>query len=214
MKKNQDSKQGLATQVNLPNALTVLRLLLVPVFLWLLFTNTVPSRWWALGVFLVAAYTDHLDGQIARSRNLITNFGKLADPLADKFLTLGAFVAFSVMGELTWWFTVIVAVREIGVTILREVLRRRGIVVAASSGGKLKTVLQMVLIGLLIPLWSAFLPEPGPQIAQIIIYLVAIVTLAITVWSGLQYVVGAAAKSPSESHDSPKGSETGSEGKK
>ncbi len=185
------------SQVNLPNALTVLRLLLVPIFLWLLLENTDSSRWWALGVFVVAAYTDHLDGKLARSRNLITNFGKLADPIADKFLTLGAFVGLSILGESTWlwWFTIIVAVREIGITILREVLRRKGVVVAASSGGKLKTVLQMALIILLLPPRTTFLSGVGLEVVNIVILVVAVAALIVTVWSGLQYVIGAAKSS-------------------
>ena len=178
--------------VNVPNALTVLRLVLVPVFLWLLLENTTASRWWALAVFAVAAYTDHLDGEIARKHNIITNFGKLADPRADKFLTLGAFIALSILGDLTWWFTAIVAVREIGITILREVLRRRGTIVAASSGGKLKTVLQMVLIMMLIVPWSAFSSALLLQLLLILIWIIALAALVITVWSGVQYAVVAA----------------------
>lgn len=174
---------------NVPNALTVLRLVLVPVFLWLLLLNTPTTRWWALAVFLVASYTDYLDGSIARKHNIITNFGKLADPIADKFLTLGAFVALSILGDLTWWFTIIVAVREIGITILREVLRRQGTVVAASSGGKLKTVLQMVLIVLLIIPWSFFAPNLVLQMVLIVVWIVALATLIVTVWSGVQYVL-------------------------
>lgn len=191
------------SQLNLPNALTVLRLILVPVFLWLLLVDTNSSRWWALAVFAVAAYTDHLDGHLARSRNLITTFGKLADPLVDKVLTLGAFAAFSYLGEfpylgeLSWWFTIIVAVREIGVTVLREVLRRRGVVVAASSGGKLKTVLQIVLILLLIPARATFLAGVGLQVANIVILVVAVLALVVTVWTGIQYVVEASTQQAS-----------------
>lgn len=179
---------------NVPNALTGLRLVLVPVFLWLLLQDTTVLRWWALIVFMVAAYTDRLDGQIARKQGLITNFGKLADPLADKFMTLGAFVVLSILGDLSWWFTAIVAVREIGITVLREVLRRREIVVAASSGGKLKTVLQIFLIWLLIVPWASFVPTGTvwAQVVAIVIWVVAAATLVVTVASGIQYVVAAA----------------------
>ncbi len=177
---------------NVPNALTVLRLILVPVFLWLLLTDTTESRWWAAAVFAIASLTDHLDGSIARKYNIITNFGKLADPLADKFLTLGAFVALSALGYLSWWFTAIVAIREIGITVLREVLRRRGTVVAASSGGKLKTVLQILLIFTLVIPWTAFLGEPFLQVLGILILIIEFVVLVITVWSGAQYVLVAA----------------------
>lgn len=178
-----------SSSVNLPNALTVFRLVLVPVFLWLLLTDTTASRWWAFVVFAVASYTDHLDGQLARKYQIITNFGKLADPIADKFLTLGAFVALSILGDLTWWFTAIVAVREIGITILREVLRRRGTVVAASSGGKLKTVLQMLLIVLMVIPWASFSVHLWLQIISIAIWIVALAALIVTVWSGVQYVL-------------------------
>ena len=177
---------------NVPNALTVLRLILVPVFLWLLLTDTTESRWWAAAVFAIASLTDHLDGSIARKYNIITNFGKLADPLADKFLTLGAFVALSALGYLSWWFTAIVAIREIGITVLREVLRRRGTVVAASSGGKLKTVLQILLIFTLVIPWTAFVGEPFLQVLGILILIIEFVVLVITVWSGAQYVLVAA----------------------
>ncbi len=176
-------------QVNLPNALTLGRLLLVPVFLWLLWQNTPGYRWVAAATFVVAAYTDMLDGKIARARNLETDFGKLADPLADKFLTLGAFVVFSLLGELGWWFTVIVAVREVGITVLREVLRRRGQVVPASSGGKVKTVLQMGLIIALIIPWSAFVTGAALQGVQVVILTLVWVTLVVTVWTGIQYLV-------------------------
>lgn len=182
--------------VNLPNALTVFRLVLVPIFLWLLLVDTTPTRWWAFAVFAIASYTDRLDGELARKYQIITNFGKLTDPIADKFLTLGAFVALSIvgtsMGDLMWWFTAIVAVREIGITILREVLRRRGTVVAASSGGKLKTVLQMFLIVLLVIPWASFLPPQGEQVVAIVVWVTALATLVVTVWSGLQYLVFAA----------------------
>lgn len=178
--------------LNLPNALTVLRLLMVPIFLWLLLMQTVATNWWALSVFIVAAYTDHLDGQIARSQNLVTNFGKLADPLADKFLTLGAFIALSALGELTWWFTIIIAVREIGITVLREVLRRKGLVVAASSGGKLKTVLQMGLIIWLVIPWNSFASGLALDAVMIVAWTTAVLALIVTVWSGAQYVLGAA----------------------
>lgn len=199
-----DSKPtGKVSQVNVPNALTVLRLLLVPVFLWLLATNTPQSRWWALAVFVVASYTDHLDGQIARKRNLVTNFGKLADPIADKFLTLGAFVVLSVLGDLTWWFTAIVAVREIGITILREALRRQGTVVAASSGGKLKTVLQMLLIFLLVIPWQSFAGGAVLQILKIVVLIVALAALVVTVWSGMQYVIGAVQSMQKRDGDRP-----------
>lgn len=196
-----DAVPATSSSWNLPNALTALRLVLVPVFLWLLLVNTTPTRWWALGVFMVAAYTDRLDGQIARKRNLVTNFGKLADPLADKFMTLGAFVALSIITGSPWmWaFTGIVALREIGITLLREGLRRKGIVVAASSGGKLKTVLQIFMIWFMVIPWASFAPDPLMHVVNWIIWISAIATLIVTVGSGLQYVVAASKGSSSDS---------------
>lgn len=199
-KSDGDKPQPVTTSSwNLPNALTALRLVLVPVFLWLLLVNTTPTRWWALGVFMVAAYTDRLDGQIARSRNLITNFGKLADPIADKFMTLGGFVALSIITGSPWmWvFTGLVAVREIGITFMREGLRRKGIVVAASSGGKLKTVLQIFMIWFMVIPWASFAPEGLMNVVNVIIWIAGIATLIVTVGSGLQYVIMAAKGSPS-----------------
>ena len=140
---------------NLANYLTVLRLLLVPVFLVFLLTEDgehAGYRLAAAGVFLLAALTDRIDGQIARSRGLITSFGKLADPIADKTLIGAALVGLSLLDELWWWVTVVVLVREVGVTVLRFVVIRHG-VMPAGRGGKLKTVLQTVAITLyLLPL--------------------------------------------------------------
>jgi CDP-diacylglycerol--glycerol-3-phosphate 3-phosphatidyltransferase len=140
---------------NLANYLTVLRLLLVPVFLVLLLARDgqdMTLRAGAAAVFLVAALTDRIDGQIARSRGLVTSFGKLADPIADKALIGAALIGLSSLGELAWWVTALVLVREIGVTVLRFVVIRHG-VMPAGRGGKLKTVLQTVAILLyLLPL--------------------------------------------------------------
>ena len=107
---------------NVPNALTVFRLVLVPVFIWLMFLEASAARWWAVLVFMIAAATDQLDGHIARSRNLITDFGRLMDPIADKALTLGAFIMLSIAGLLPWWVTILIAIRELGITALRAVL--------------------------------------------------------------------------------------------
>ena len=147
-----------APVLNIANALTVLRLLLVPVFVWLMLQ---PGDLWRLVAVIVfggAALTDRLDGQLARSRNLVTDFGKIVDPIADKALTLSAFALLSVDGLLWWWVTILIVVRELGITVMRFFMLRRA-VMAASRGGKLKTVLQMVgLIGLLTP-WGLLLPS-------------------------------------------------------
>ena len=149
-----------ASTWNIANALTVLRLVLVPVFVLALFAGGGHDTGWrlvAFGVFFVASYTDRVDGQLARSRNLITPFGKLADPLADKALMGAALVGLSVLDDLPWWITVVVMAREIGVTLLRFWVIRHG-VIPASRGGKVKTLLQGLAIGFyLLPLsgWAA-----------------------------------------------------------
>jgi CDP-diacylglycerol--glycerol-3-phosphate 3-phosphatidyltransferase len=142
---------------NLANALTVFRLLVVPVFLVFLFHGDGTHPGWRIAAtvaFAVASVTDRLDGELARKRGSITEFGKLADPLADKALIGAALVGLSVMNELPWWVTVVILVREVLVTVLRFWVIRHG-VLAASRGGKLKTLLQAVAIGLfLLPPWS------------------------------------------------------------
>nr|WP_228255389.1 CDP-diacylglycerol--glycerol-3-phosphate 3-phosphatidyltransferase [Ornithinimicrobium avium] len=141
----------------MPNALTVLRILLVPVFVWLLMRDggadgAAGDRWWATVVFVVATVTDWVDGDLARRRGLVTAFGKLMDPIADKALMGSALICLSLLGELPWWVTVVILVREVGITLMRFVVIRRG-VIPASRGGKLKTVLQAVgLILMLAPL--------------------------------------------------------------
>jgi CDP-diacylglycerol--glycerol-3-phosphate 3-phosphatidyltransferase len=138
-----------ASTWNIANALTVLRLVLVPLFVLALFEAGGHETGWrlvAFGVFFLASYTDRVDGQLARSRNLITPFGKLADPLADKALMGAALIGLSLLDELPWWITVVVMAREIGVTLLRFWVIRHG-VIPASRGGKVKTLLQGLAIG-------------------------------------------------------------------
>jgi CDP-diacylglycerol---glycerol-3-phosphate 3-phosphatidyltransferase len=166
--------------VNIANVLTVVRLLLVPLFLWLLFTD---GTWWragALVVFAVASFTDRIDGQLARSRGLVTDFGKIADPIADKALTGSALVGLSLLGDLWWWVTAVILVREIGITLMRFVVIRYG-VIAASRGGKLKTTLQVIAIGLYI--------MPGP--IDPLRWGAMGAALIVTVVTGLDYVVKA-----------------------
>ena len=152
-----DAGRGSPRLLNVANELTVLRLALVPVFVLFLVAGGTGWRLAAFAAFAVASVTDLLDGELARRRNLITDFGKIADPIADKALTGSALVTLSVLGELAWWVTVVILVRELAVTGLRFWVIRRG-VIAASRGGKLKTVLQIVAISLYI------LPGPlGPE---------------------------------------------------
>lgn len=137
--------------LNIPNLLTILRLVLVPVFVVFLFTGPDVDRWRyaAFGAYAVAAITDQVDGAIARHWGLVTDFGILVDPIADKALTGAALISLSVLGELPWLVTVLILVREVGVTLLRLWVIRFG-VIAASRGGKAKTLLLNVAIGLYI----------------------------------------------------------------
>ncbi len=170
---------------NLANYLTVLRLVLVPLFLWLLLVDgggSEAARIGATAVFLVAAYTDRVDGQIARSRGLITSFGKLADPIADKALTGAALVGLSLIDELSWWVTAAVMVREIGVTLLRFFVIRHG-VMPASRGGKLKTLLQGLAITLYVLPFSGALATGRVAVMAL--------AVAVTMVTGVDYVVRA-----------------------
>jgi CDP-diacylglycerol---glycerol-3-phosphate 3-phosphatidyltransferase len=135
--------------LNIPNTLTVTRLALVPVFVAFLAAGGTEWRILAFFVFGVASATDLLDGELARRSGMITDFGKIADPIADKALTGSALVTLSALGELSWWVTGVIIVREVGVTLLRFWVIRHG-VIPASRGGKIKTVLQMLAIGLYI----------------------------------------------------------------
>ncbi|MFJ5697660.1 CDP-diacylglycerol--glycerol-3-phosphate 3-phosphatidyltransferase [Arthrobacter sp. NPDC093139] len=177
---------------NLPNILTMLRIVLVPFFVWFLIADAPglrsesgPWRWAAVAAFAVAIYTDKLDGDIARSRGLVTDFGKIADPIADKLLIGSALVMLSVLDELSWWITAVILVREWGITALRFFVIRYG-VIPASRGGKLKTVVQTAAIFLyLLPL-SAI--APWLVWVALAVMLVAVI---ITVWTGVEYILEA-----------------------
>jgi CDP-diacylglycerol--glycerol-3-phosphate 3-phosphatidyltransferase len=166
--------------LNVANALTVLRLALVPVCVGLLVAGGSAWRAAAFVAFAVASLTDLLDGELARRRNLITDFGKIADPIADKALTGSALVTLSVLGELPWWVTVVILARELAVTALRFWVIRRG-VIAASRGGKLKTLLQVIAISLYI--------LPGNIWLERRLFMGAAVV--VTVLTGIDYTVRA-----------------------
>lgn len=140
---------------SLPNMLTTARLLAVPVVVWLLIADDGAGgslRWWALLVFLLAAATDYLDGYFARRWSVVSSFGQLADPIADKALVLVTLGALVVVDGVPWWPLVVLVVRELGVTVGRLAVAK-GTVIAASRGGKLKTVLQLLaLTAYLLPL--------------------------------------------------------------
>ena len=176
---------------NVPNALTALRIAMVPVFGWALLHDGGDSqgwRWLAYGLFVVAMITDKIDGDIARKHNLITNFGKIADPIADKAITGMAFIGLSVIGALWWWVTIVVLVREWSVTIARLSIARQ-VVMAASRSGKIKTLAQaLALGGFVAPFkdltgsWDA----PGDVVWWAAALLMA-VALVLTVTSGLEF---------------------------
>lgn len=165
-----DTPAPAASVFNIANLLTLVRIALVPVFVALLFTEGTVARLGAFAVFAVASFTDHLDGELARKRNLVTDFGKIADPIADKALTGSALVGLSLLGMLWWWVTVLILVREIGITLLRFVVIRHG-VIPASKGGKLKTMLQVIAIGLYI------LPGPLDPLRWTVMAAALVVTL-------------------------------------
>ncbi len=173
--------------LNLPNLITVVRILLAPVFFWLLLADAGDGgalRWIATGIFIVAIATDGVDGAIARRRGLVTDLGKILDPIADKLLTSGALVCLSILGELWWWVTIVIIVREVGITVWRMVELPRGRVLPAGRGGKLKTVAQAIAISFaLAPLQTLV----GPWVLWLDWVLMGI-ALVLTVWSGLDYL--------------------------
>jgi CDP-diacylglycerol--glycerol-3-phosphate 3-phosphatidyltransferase len=165
--------------------LTTLRLILVPVFLFALFADGGHETRWRIVSFVVfgiAMVTDRFDGTLARSHGMVTEFGKLADPIADKALLGAALIGLSLLHELAWWVTVVILAREVGITVLRFAVLRRG-VIPASHGGKLKTLVQAIAIGLFIlPL------SDGWRTAAQVVMAVAVV---LTVITGIEYVVQA-----------------------
>ncbi|GAA4360601.1 CDP-diacylglycerol--glycerol-3-phosphate 3-phosphatidyltransferase [Paeniglutamicibacter cryotolerans] len=182
--------QAPVPNLNIANVLTTLRIIMVPFFVWALLADGQEYgwlRWVAFGLFALAIYTDKLDGDLARSRNLITSFGKIADPIADKLLTGSALVVLSWIGELPWWITILILVREWGITALRFAVIRYG-VMAASRGGKLKTVLQAIAILLYLLPWSQTVPWLGG-----VAFIVMLIALAATLVTGADYVVKALA---------------------
>lgn len=170
--------------LNLPNFLTGFRLLLVPIFIYYLtiFTDSEFNQWVAAIFYFVAAMTDVLDGYLARKNNQITNWGKIADPIADKALTGAAFIGLSILAVIPWWIAIVILVREVAVTILRFYVIRRG-VIPASRGGKAKTLSQNIAI-------VAFL-LPLPGILEFFPVTVLYLALILTLVTGLDYVIKA-----------------------
>lgn len=170
--------------MNLPNRLTVIRVLLIPLFL-ICFEISFPGhQLTALVIFAIASFTDFLDGYLARRDHLITDFGKFMDPLADKLLTASAFVCLTSIGYIPAWIVIVILAREFAITGLRTLAASDGIVMAAGIWGKWKTVTQMVSIILLLIYW---IPQFKLQLiwtaGQIMVYIAGLLTL----WSGIDY---------------------------
>jgi CDP-diacylglycerol--glycerol-3-phosphate 3-phosphatidyltransferase len=178
--------------INVANALTVIRLCLVPVFILFLLAGGDGWRIAACVIFGLASATDFLDGELARRRGLITDFGKIADPIADKALTGSALVVLSATGELPWWVTGVILFRELAVTGLRFWVISHG-VIAASRGGKAKTLLQVIAIALYI------LPGPFGVVRE----LVMAAALVVTVLTGVDYAARAVRLRRATAHGGP-----------
>lgn len=157
--------------MNLPNKLTMLRVILIPFFVVFMLVQICgdADKWIALGIFVTASLTDLLDGKIARKYNLVTNFGKLMDPLADKLLVSAALICLSAMDRLAAWIVIVIISREFIISGLRQIAADNGIVIAASYWGKYKTTFQMVMICLLIVNISAL------QIATAVVTWIAVI---------------------------------------
>ena len=171
----------------LPNAITIVRIFCAPVFLWMLLADGGADgalRWWAAVLFIVAIATDGIDGYLARKHEIVTDLGKLLDPIADKVLTGFAFIGLSILGELPWWVTVVVLIREIGITVYRFMVVSDH-VLAAAWMGKLKTMAQALALSLaLLPLWT-LVGEWIWWVNGITMTVAVILTIA----SGIDYIV-------------------------
>ena len=184
-----------ASNGNIANIVTVIRILFVPVFIWMLFLDNHSGgvlRWVATALFVVAIATDGVDGHLARGRNLVTNVGIILDPIADKLLIGGALISLSILGDLWWWVTVVILVRELGITVFRfMVIRKR--VIPASKGGKLKTVFQSVAIALFLAplqaLFRAVFHSPAGVITGVnwFEWVIMGIAFVLTVYSGIDY---------------------------
>jgi CDP-diacylglycerol--glycerol-3-phosphate 3-phosphatidyltransferase len=166
--------------LNLPNVLTMLRILAVPVIVVALLDETPNGDTLAAGVFALAALTDGLDGYFARSRDAVTTFGKLMDPLADKLLIVAALVSLVSLNRLAAWVAMVIIARELAITGLRAVAAERGVVISASWLGKLKTILQVAAVFALIAAY------PAPVWVDVLVY----VAVAVTLISGADYFLG------------------------
>lgn len=175
---------------NLPNAITLARILAVPFFIWSLVSvsnDESVMRWVSVLIFIIIMASDGVDGAIARKRGIVTDLGKLLDPIADKALLGGALVTLSILGEIAWWVTIVILVRELGITVYRLVVVNQK-VIAASSGGKMKTIFQGVMVGFIVSPLTAWFPYDWYFLFEDGLVLTSVV---LTVYSGLQYVIAA-----------------------
>ena len=170
--------------MNLPNKLTILRIVMVPFFVGVLLTDCFgdASKWVALGIFIAASLTDMLDGKIARKYNLVTNFGKFMDPLADKLLVCSAMICLVELERLPAWIVIVIIAREFIISGFRLIASDNGVVIAASWWGKFKTVFQMAMVILLI----ADIDHPVMEVISLIVTYTALI---LTVISLVDYVV-------------------------
>lgn len=169
---------------NIANIITIVRILFAPVFVWLILIDPLgPLRWVALTLFVVGTVSDGLDGYLARSRNLGTDLGVLLDPIADKVLIGAGLVVLSMVGEMPWWVTIVVLVREFGITLYRMVIVHREIH-AASWGGKVKTTAQSIAVSFALAPFPALLGDWMNYVNGALMW----TAVALTVWTGLEYV--------------------------
>lgn len=173
--------------MNLPNKLTIFRMILVPVFVFLLLADFIPidlqyRRYIALVVFIIASSTDALDGYIARKYNMVTNFGKFMDPLADKLLVCSALISMIQLGDIPAWIVIVIIAREFIITGFRTLAVEQNIVIAAGVWGKLKTIAQMVMIIVILPNINI---EGFNIVENILIYL----SLILAIISALDYLI-------------------------
>ena len=167
--------------MNLPNKITLLRIILIPVFIVVLMMG---YYYISAGIFIFAALSDALDGYLARKMNLVTNFGKIMDPLADKLLVFSALICMVQLGDIPAWMVIVILARELTITSLRSIAASEGIVIAAGLSGKIKTVLQMVAIPLLLLKNWPFV-YIGISMDQILLW----AAVVMTVYSGVEYIV-------------------------
>ena len=174
--------------MNLPNKLTILRAIMIPVFLVFLYMSVMEGhdfgwfKWVALGVFIVASLTDMLDGKIARKYNLVTNFGKFMDPLADKLLVCSALIALSDIGRMPAWIVIVIIARDFIISGFRLVAAEKGVVIAAGWSGKIKTTVQMIMVCFLVA-------DLGGKVFYVIDQVLIYLALVLTIVSLLDYLV-------------------------